>query len=233
MAADFSQLYSQLGLGPECSLEDFRHACRRRIADLHPDRGGATDAASPDATEAEQIPLDELLALYAKAIRFHGQHGRLPGAPPLQAAPILPAQPAPLLVPVFAAEPVADTATETQTASSTAWSMRWPLIVLLLIAAGLIALGTREDDSATGQGEAQTAGVAEPDDSAVPVVDQLELGMDADAVLAIQGAPMRYNDWEWEYGPSWLRFEDGQLVDWYSSPLHPLRTATASPKKTE
>ena len=30
----------------------------------------------------------------------------------------------------------------------------------------------------------------------------------------------------WDYGPSWIRFENDKVVDWYSSPLQPLKHAT-------
>ena len=33
----------------------------------------------------------------------------------------------------------------------------------------------------------------------------------------------------WEYGPSWVRFECGQVVDWYSSPLNPLKASRSCP----
>jgi hypothetical protein len=231
MAADFSQLYSQLGLGPDCSLEEFRHACRRRIADLHPDRADADTVA-----DVTQIPLDELLVLYAKAIRFHGQHGRLPGAAPVHHPPpaaVAPAVPVQLIVPLPAIEPVAGAGGDASAAATSAVvrsSPRGPLIVLLLVAIVLIALTAREETTQAAGGDVQAATPVESQDDAAPVVETLEIGMDPESVLAIQGEPMRYNEWEWEYGPSWLRFEDGQLVDWYSSPLHPLKTATASPQ---
>ncbi len=60
----------------------------------------------------------------------------------------------------------------------------------------------------------------------------LELGMDADAVRTIQGDPVISGADHWEYGPSWIRFENGKVADWYSSPLSPLKTATAQPTNT-
>ena len=57
----------------------------------------------------------------------------------------------------------------------------------------------------------------------------LELGMDPTSVIAIQGRPMRIEGDRWEYGPSWLRFDEEGLVDWYSSPLHPLETPHRMP----
>ena len=51
--------------------------------------------------------------------------------------------------------------------------------------------------------------------------------MDADAVRASEGEPtLMVSNERWEYGPSWIRFEHGKVVDWYSSPLYPLNTAT-------
>ena len=74
MTTDFAQLYLQLGIRNDCTLQEFKQACRRRIRQQHPDR--TEDRISPEATQAA---LAELLGLYAKALRFHRRHGRLPG----------------------------------------------------------------------------------------------------------------------------------------------------------
>ncbi len=76
MKLDFAQLYAQLDLAPGCSLEEFKRAYRRRIAEEHPDRPGT------GVPEPAQIPLSDLIALYVAATRFHRRHGRLPGALP-------------------------------------------------------------------------------------------------------------------------------------------------------
>lgn len=78
MESDFTQLYAWLGLRPDCTLDEFKHAYRKRVAELHPDR------QSPDAKHRPHavLPLSELTSLYATATRFHRQHGRLPGASP-------------------------------------------------------------------------------------------------------------------------------------------------------
>lgn len=52
--------------------------------------------------------------------------------------------------------------------------------------------------------------------------------MDSDTVRAIEGAPIMVNGDRWDYGPSWIRFENGKVVDWYSSELQPLK-ASRSP----
>lgn len=78
MNADFSKLYSELGVQPACSLNEFKLAYRRRVAELHPDR------TANDQT-AHQLPIEELNALYAQAMRFSDRYGRLPGSAALPA----------------------------------------------------------------------------------------------------------------------------------------------------
>ncbi|MBB1061453.1 J domain-containing protein [Lysobacter spongiae] len=79
MDSDFNRLYAQLGLRPDCTLEAFKRAYRRKVAELHPDRHpGATTGAA----EADALSLSELTSLYTTATRFHRAHGRLPGAAP-------------------------------------------------------------------------------------------------------------------------------------------------------
>ena len=44
---DFLALYRELGIDPTCSPEAFKHAYRRRVSELHPDRG--SDVVGPGA----------------------------------------------------------------------------------------------------------------------------------------------------------------------------------------
>jgi hypothetical protein len=77
MIPDFSLVYSKLDLPPDCSLEEFRSAYMRRIAELHPDRNGF----EPASVEA-QATLRELVSTYVAVTRFHRRYGRMPGASP-------------------------------------------------------------------------------------------------------------------------------------------------------
>lgn len=71
---DFIRLYRELGIAPDCSLDTFKQAYRRRVGELHPDR--TDDNANAVST------LKDLNLCYSAALDFHRQHGRLPGSLP-------------------------------------------------------------------------------------------------------------------------------------------------------
>ena len=75
MKPDLDSIYSELDLQPNCSLEEFQRAYRRRIAELHPDRPG------PSSHES-QAALRDLIWVYAMVTRFHRRYGRMPGGYP-------------------------------------------------------------------------------------------------------------------------------------------------------
>ena len=230
MTADFAQLYSELGIRTDCTLEEFKQVCRRRIRQQHPDR---VDAIAAD--NAGGIPLAELLPLYAKALRFHRKHGRLPGAAPPPAAMPMATHPAPSVEPP-GPSPTAAAADEAgMDADPSRPSLRGPLLAMLAIAGFLAVLSWWKDDPPS---RSRTAAPPVPAARAVAsgdqaVVEKLEIGMDAESVRRIQGDPLQLSGSQWVYGPSWLYFEDDQLVDWYSSPLYPLKAETSSPPLEE
>lgn len=233
MSADFLQLYIQLGVSADCNVEDFKHACRRRIGDIHPDR---SETAVVD--KRLQMPLDELLALYASAIQFHQKHGRLPGASPAAGA----RTPAPARARALqTADGNVTTRAPTQATAggavvpasaraardSAPTSHRYPMLILLgsfLLLTAIAWSNAEREEPVADVGEVASVG-SMPADGA----QMLEMGMGHVAVVEIQGEPLRVDGSRWEYGPSWLRFEDKRLVDWYSSPLHPLKTARPHP----
>jgi len=228
MTSDFSQLYSELGLHPDCSLDELKLAYRRRIGELHPDRH------RDDPPSETHQPLKELIALYAKAIRFHHTHGRLPGSasrPAIvnvaNAAPAWRAQEASSQI---LRGPDGEDAPASKPAAA---SRRGALLAALSIIALLVLIVSWEwhapasDRAIRGTDDRTDPGATNLTENSATV----EWGMDAATVLAIQGEPVRVRDGQWEYGPSWLRFEEGRLVDWYSSPLYRLKTATPSPRR--
>ena len=226
MTVDFAQLYSQLGIRTDCSVEEFKQACRRRIREQHPDRAGMHAASTADVADvAAQIPLAELLPLYAKALRFHRKHGRLPGAPPVHAHASSPRER--LFLTAVAA---ATAAPSDSTANSPRFTMRGPVLLMLAIAVVLVGISAWNDDTPAPAPPVQASMPAEAVEAEIgPIVRELEIGMDADTVRRIQGEPLQQEGSQWIYGPSWLYFDRGRLANWYSSPLYPLKTATSSP----
>jgi len=128
MGVDFSQLYSLLDLEPDCSLEQLKHAYRKRVAELHPDR-----RASQDPNDEATGRLATLLPLYRMAIQFHEQHGRLPGGMGDASTPKQP--PPPRRDP--AAPPLQPRRTPPEPLT-TPGSHRWLLLVLVCLIAYLV-----------------------------------------------------------------------------------------------
>jgi hypothetical protein len=220
MSQDFALLYQQLGLHPDCSLDDLKRAYRVRVAELHPDRH-LDQAGSPDAHHA----LTELTALYSGAIRFHRIHGRLPGATPKAA-------PAPRVVATEAPAPAAVAralATTDRKAPAPNPTSRLAVGGVLALVVVLVVLHWSESSPIKTQAEPEgsVADVADPD------VPRLELGMDEAAVIQIQGSPERVQDGVWNYGSSWVRFDDGRVVDWASLPPNRLLAPTPRPVREE
>lgn len=214
---DFVALYEQLGLGPDCSAAELRNAYRRRVAELHPDRqrGGPADPLAA-------ARLQELTAAYLAASDFQRRFGRLPGAR-------LPRAPAatPLPVPEEIAPPA------TAGGGGRSWRIAFGAVALGLVL-WLVALGpdgerasvpVTNDDAPLRAPAA--VGAAPPVAVAVPL--GIELGMEAAAVRALEGAPLMATPERWDYGPSWIAFDHGRVSGWYSSPLRPLKIAGAHP----
>lgn len=219
---DFLDLYRSLGLKPGCGLDEFKQAYRRRVSVLHPDRR----MAGPHAAVAAER-LQRLTALYGEAMEFQRRHGRLPGA----AAPARsPARGA------TAGGPAPATPAGAPQAPPRSRSL---ILLAVLVMALLFWFGQTPPQDASDTPSADTADTLSPaaadypdttpaEDTGEPrpgYGGTLERGMHAGAVRRIEGEPMMDNGEFWEYGPSWIRFEHGRVVDWYSSPLRPLKLA--------
>jgi hypothetical protein len=208
---DFLDLYRLLDLEPGCGLGEFKHAYRRRVAVLHPDRR----SDDPHGVAAQR--LQQLTAMYGMAMEFHRLHGRLPGAAGIRATPVASAGES-------ATPPIA-----ARMQPARRRSRRWLLLPAAAIGVWLVWPGEQPPPPAAPLADAAPT-PAHGTATKVPADrPALELGMDAAAVRGIEGEPtMMIGDQRWEYGPSWIRFEDGKVVDWYSSPLYPLHAPTRS-----
>jgi len=208
---DFAKLYAELGVTPDCGLDAFKQAYRRRVAGLHPDRPSTADR-NPDL-------LITLNLGYAAVLDFHRSQGRIPGAA-LPAAGSTPGNATPR---GSASAPSPGTPPRTGRRVPRTGVLLLP--VLLLIAAIWRWLPTFDEPAAATDAQASLSGIQAP---APPPV---RLGMDRHTVAALIGEPVSRStdDSQWIYGPSWLRFECGRLADWYSSPLQPLRVGSRTP----
>ena len=214
---DFSKLYAQLNLRPDCSLEEFKHAYRRKVATLHPDRHSGEQGVAGDA----RVPLSDLMSLYGMAIQFQRDHGRLPGAPVTNKSPSL------LRPPRNIAPMGAYIERQGEQAVGSISRRNWLLLAgLLALVAYLVISSTPDMPADQPPNPAHHTAVPAAGASAQPLDgDQIALGMDTATVLSVQGTPSRSSEELWEYGPSWIRFEKGLVVGWYSSPLYRLRTS--------
>ncbi|QOW18807.1 J domain-containing protein [Lysobacter ciconiae] len=252
MKTDFSQLYSSLGLRPGCTLAELRHAYRQRIGRIHPDRNAGID-------DNDELPeLLRLYSTAVRFHRRHGRlpgslTDRPVSTPPsgrtahasvepfigqraIGPAPAMAGDPAPLsrLRPTPTKWPLAfaGVLAATMLFLALAWDRQVDTAVKATIPTDLLGTAPAAPDGATpiasGMAGALTSEAA--DMAAAPARRRLlEPGMDTASVILIQGKPLAVNGNRWDYGPSWLRFEDGQLVDWYNSPLHPLKVSGTAP----
>ncbi|WP_039732362.1 J domain-containing protein [Dyella japonica] len=228
---DFLDLYRRLGLDPGCQLDELKQAYRRKMAVLHPDR----QLGKPVDVHAA-ARLQRITAQYSAAMDFHRRHGRLPGAPLSTASAAVPGH----RVPTGATPETPDPFAARRDASSHAKpreSARAPLehrshtrLAVLLAITALASLGWAlyrspvSPSEGTDESAAMSGGNVLPEPAPTGAV--LHLGMSTDDVRAIEGEPLAVHGDLWEYGPSWVRFEHDDVVDWHSSPLRPLHTDT-------
>ncbi|WP_222564850.1 J domain-containing protein [Novilysobacter antarcticus] len=206
---DFLQLYRQLRIQPGCSLPAFKQAYRRRVRELHPDRmSGAQDSSE----RLKELNLD-----YAAALAFHRHYGRLPGAVPESRARFSPPPPR--------SERTVQIRRRPRSSIPYDPPNRWLLLVFSLVAViPLYTLLPSQGIDATRTAPEASVAFGNPAGIAPTFI---ELGMEPDSVSALLGPPViNADDAEhWFYGPSWIRFECGEVVEWHSSVLRPLPVA--------
>lgn len=228
---DFLDLYRRLGLNPGCGLDELKQAYRRHVAAMHPDRQAGRPA---DAHMASR--LQRLNAQYGAAMDFHRRYGRLPGAPqssssgPTSGARDLSSDVREMPDPFTARRtaPAADAQLHVNPGAGGRRSHARLAVLLVIAAVGTLGWAMHEaslsssdsdDDNTTGQ-----AGAGNVANDAATEGIVLHVGMSAADVRSVEGEPLAMHGALWEYGPSWIRFDHDEVVEWHSSPLHPLHT---------
>src|SRR3546814_436027 len=124
-----------------------------------------------------------------------------------------------------------DLGTETETETETRRPSRVVVYGIVLVTALLVWWLARTDAPLPGFLESVVENKRE---STPPAAIALRQGMPERDVVALLGHPVsrELGGTHWQYGSSWVRFECAQVVDWYSSPLHPLKASRSSPPGT-
>ncbi|MCG6118432.1 MAG: J domain-containing protein [Aquimonas sp.] len=230
---DYLADYRLLGLHPGCSAQTLERTWRRAVSALHPDR---SQSGSLDPGAAQQRLL-QLTQAYRRLRDFEREHGRLPGAPlPNPTAPDTPER----------ASQTAENAMSWEMAAGATDSQATPAAPVpgavsspkpsgrrrvalggigLGLAIGLLGWPGREPVEAPVEAQqpapANALGLGQPAPHAGhrPLI---KLGHTQAEVEALLGPPLLRSQEDWEYGPSHIRFEQGRVSGWYSSPLRPL-----------
>ncbi len=215
---DFLEMYRTLGLRPGCGMPDLKLAYRRYVARQHPDRRG--DASADPVADAR---LQRLIAQFDAAMAFEREHGRLPGS----------ASRARFAVPEASVQMRRPKAAPRRGS----WRRTTLVLSLLAISLGMLwwDMATQSPlPAATDNGRAADSAPAQvPAQAKAQASPVLALGLTAEQVREIEGEPTGVRGDRWEYGPSWVRFEDDHVVEWHNSPLHSLGPVGRSPDAAE
>ncbi|MBD8524852.1 hypothetical protein [Pseudomarimonas arenosa] len=202
---DYAADFAALSCAPGCDVDTLERAWRRAISQWHPDR------ASSEQQAAFSERLHQANAAYRRLREFHRIHRRLPGGgasrPSMPGVERLSAQTAP-------------TVTEAAGPSRKRWLWAGGLL-------GLAALWAILGHSERRDEPVRAARVGQVD--AATELAQIELGSAREQVLATLGKPILIVDGRWEYGPSYIEFDNDRVSNWYSSPLRPLPVAAQRP----
>ncbi len=186
-----------LGLSRPCSSDELKRAWRRAVSELHPDRPGGDQKQRAAA-------MAEVNAAYQRLCEFNARHGRLPDATQLGTQ-----------------RPLWKTAHRKNTGRH-AWvvlslAAALTLVFWPLAPPDVSSVPAYASEERLHRNPEPVANLVEP---GAPMF--ITVGVSKDDVLRLAGPPLFQSDAVWEYGPSEVRFEDGLVVRWHSSPLRPL-----------
>ncbi len=211
-ACDFHRRYGRLPGAPAPPISG-RPAGATSV-DAWPTDASTTGATAPDATPTEAMAADTAATGPAST--------GAPSSPHPQAHARL-ARTAPAETYRPPARSARSPAEETPPAGFGTMS-RYFVAIALLGMAVLAWRAARHGDSVPLPAEASSRTGMETG-SPEPVADRIVPGMDKSEVRDILGEPIQMHELRWSYDPSWVEFRCDKVVDWYSSPLRPLRVS--------
>jgi len=74
---------------------------------------------------------------------------------------------------------------------------------------------------------------SESDANAAKVKGFFTAGSTKDEVLAVQGTPTSFSEFQWAYGLSHVSFQGGRVTSWYVSPVNSLRVRMAPDSESD
>lgn len=220
------RLYAELGVSPDQGVGQLTRRYRQRLHELHPDVHFAT--GEQPAVDPDDDGIGWLTRSYREALAFEREHGRLPGAE--RAEPTAKVAAAERLGTGMGRLPPRlrrRSRHARRTAPSGNAGRRWLLgglaasllVVALAPELELELAGPTPQETAVGRDR-----VAPRATPALPAAG-IRVGSSEADVLRIQGEPHSRSATVWAYGPSYIRFENGRVLDWHSSPLQPLKVS--------
>jgi hypothetical protein len=222
------RLYEELGVRPDQGVEQLTRRYRQRLHELHPDsQYGTADSSGQQPSVDDSDGLGWLTRSYREALAFERAHGRLPGAGQAghagQPAPPIDSGPAPVThgpLPPRRGRRRQPPPARMPPASGRRWLLGLAVLLLLILALSPeLELDAPEPPPPASRDRTGLPAAAAP-------AAGIRIGSSEAEVLHVQGEPHLRSDTLWEYGPSWVRFENGRVQDWHNSPLHPLKVAT-------
>lgn len=209
-ARDFRHDYATLGAPIGCQPDELKRCYRQAMQRLHPDR-------NPELAEdaAAQHELREKSQAYRRLMDYARAHGKLPG--------MRPARPQQASDDAAEAPPPRRGRARRAFAAAALAGLAWygwqfhapePAQAIVVQASPPPRASARPFATTAEPGLANRRGI--------------RLGDSKLAVRAILGPPILGDKDVWEYGPSHVRFDRGQVIGWYNSPMKPLRVEELS-----
>lgn len=238
MTNRYTHHYHVLGIGPEATWEELRHAYKSLVNIWHPDRFQQDGRRRKLAEEKTK----EITQSYKVLAEYHKKYGALPPIAertkvPPAAEDIAPQSPAYAVTEPEIQDVDSPGAVVTPGESTKRKRFKFPPVITAAVVVGTAFFVMQivmweppnnlpQSNSMEENLPAQIAKAQQDDDSDHEIAKPgkfFTVGTSLGNVYAIQGVPTKTEDDVWYYGESKVYFADGKVVRWEESPNNPLR----------